>query len=850
MIKKIYTILTFCLACLALVSCIDDDLLVCDDVPRELTKGYSLNVTVTLDNFGGNALTRGSGGSDPLEFFDNYIDPEKFRVLFFDNEDYFLFESKSRWIKQLGPVAAASGEQLSQWLVSVPMYAYGNDIEEKWDWENIRKALMSADFKIAILANRPSWEYCPQFDEGNGIPEHWFDNSYPHWTNVNSKWGDDPKKVYDLHHCQPDPVYQGKSTGNGYYDFIQGEEIEYVDTDGNKHTYPSMGSSSSWVAWNVVGGTEQQVCPRDYASDFPSKGTSNDQARYTILPDERNPIPMYGIQTFKQIDKWIEGTPFNLSELTQGQEGYEYAHISLLRSTVKLELKIPKSYPRPKFVAMWYSNIYARCEPLNVWDNTKDIWKDHNSGCEWEDIMGYGLICDASNNAKAERKTNSKDAYQKTLSWFYKVWDEKGFWKGKLKGDWNSYTNLQTLNIFNPFIQRNKMVMCNIKGDVSDLYKDGYWHFVVYTGERNMIDPNTLPNMPGNAYAVNWTFKDERSGNYYCFPIADYNNDEYIDDLMSYVGPYKASEFLSTTGSTPGIVLPGKMAKYGNDLRDGTSKSVPWPLLRNHVYTITVGGPTELKWETIFESDSETEKNLEADGVNWEKTENKKNSNDWAFKNTEYKMFQIKTAQDNYKDKQLKAGANHDIVIPETAQMLFTPTQDNAINFEKVYKKDYEDSNETLKYYLRLEKGTKISFPDMENGQIITIRCKFPVTGGKPAADKDIRWIKPVDPAATNWECIGTTKQPTPGADKEYYVYFKDNQYYEEEYEFKWKLNTSSTTPVKVEFEVNPTGGIAILGACINDAIDGNARTTRGTENGIGFKIKAQDFHSKSIKFE
>ena len=644
-----YKILSVLFAFVALTSCIDDLDSCVDDygIPEEIRSGYSINLTVTLDKMGGSSMRAGNEDYfNPLEDRDDYINPEKFRVLFFDHQDKFLFESKSRWVKKLYPSA-----DYSEWLVSVPMFTYGNDkfeVEEvdeatgetkkvvlEWDWETIRKALQDNKFKIAILANRPELDWYPAFDDTKEyMPKQWYDNRGPFWDPRDTG----EKEVFDLHHCQYDPMYHGKSQENGYYDFIMGDwgdfKASYNDFVKKK---PTMGATSSWVYWGD-GFNYGGINPRDYDEKFPYGNSATEiknLIKYTILPDSDNPIPMYGIQEFDPITDWVKGTPFNLSNLlaaSTDQEDnqntdpenkrYNYKSIALLRSVVKLELIIPKSlYPNePQFVGLWYSNIYARCEPMNVWDPTDLIWKEnHENDCEWNDIMNYGPIWsklykldgsgpEGGNNVRyldsQDTEKDLKVLYQTCLSWFYGAWTTKkadGSPRWNFEGEYFSIDKvvpekdgMKYPQIFNPCIQRNKLVQCNIEGDVTDLYDDNCWHYVVYTGERNMIDPNDLPmtaptsSKNNNAYAINWMFG--RAGSYYCIPIADYSTDNGKSGntrARNCFGPY---DYTSSTN------LQGNMNSYANNIRDESRflqrDEMPLPLLRNHVYRITIGSRT------------------------------------------------------------------------------------------------------------------------------------------------------------------------------------------------------------------------------------------------------------------
>lgn len=622
-----FTFLAVLLALVTLVSCIDDfDSCVEQgqndyDIPEGIRSGYAINLTVTLDRMGGNRAS--ANVNNPLEEFENYIDPEKFRVLFFDSNDKLLFESKSRWVKKLNP-----SSNNSEWLVSVPVFTYGNDVYEvdengekiikEWNWELIREKLTTEKFKIAILANRPELDWYPAFKDLSGVPAHWYDNSGPFWNPDSTG----KVSVFDLHHCQYDPMYHGKSTENGYYDFI----MKDWGKDKYEDKRPKMGATSSWVNWK-----SETKKPTEY--DPKHTSGAGDTVRYTIRPSFEHPIPMYGIQEFQPISNWTKGTPFNLSDLIGGTDEtnkpYNYRSVSLLRSVARLDLLLPKSsYPtKPKMVGLWYSNIYARCEPMNVWDPTDQIWQeDHENDCEWNDIMNYGLVSSKNTSlGGTNRNSSQKNDFQKTISWFYGEWLKKGWiFKNSENQDLtpDEIPGIHYPKIFNPCVQRNKLVICSEEGegDANDLYNDEYWHFVVYTGERNMIDPNTLPQTSGTAYATTWMFKDEdHDKKYYFIPIADYSKSQSY--ARQNFGPY--DDF--NTGNT----LPTGILSYGNDLRDNvtTRDEMPWPLLRNHIYRITVTGPsfTQLKnsylWDFTQHPNGTTVYNLDADS-NWNNPRN------------------------------------------------------------------------------------------------------------------------------------------------------------------------------------------------------------------------------------
>ena len=667
-----YIVLSIFMAFTVLTSCVDDDLLPsCDsDVPEEIRNGYSLSFIVTLDKMGGDNATRAGGmAAKELEEMENYIDPEKFRVLFFasddngtdaENIDGFLFESKGRWVKKL---ETGDGDH-SSWFVSVPMFDFGNDVEYNWEWDKIREYLTMHNFKIAILANRPDLEWNMGITNKNDSKDTltaygWYDNTGPHWKQKNTIWGPSQsrKKIFDLHHCQYDPIYDGKNWDNtnlvyyGVYDFIadnkdeDGKVMMSKYTKHGDHEVPAMGATSTWVSWE--------------GNDTQNKDPKNN-LRHWIHPDKDHPIPMYGIQEFEPIPttEWKKGTIYNLERKTENGEKRDKA-ISLLRSVVKLELLIPKGV-KTNYVTVFYPNIYARCEPLDIWTPTDQIWKNDiyhtvTSGknrCEWFDIIDYGVVTDgteptedpAKNPATAQLSIN---AYQEKMCWFYGYWKERTDWPfgtlGRNNEIWKTHSTKPPYpRIFNTCVQRNTAVAC-VEGvnNVED-YADGYDHWVVYCGERNVNDPSNLLRMgqsgSGNATIIYWMISVENTS--YAIPLINYegitgptlmnliqpdgNPGNYVNHI-----PRKNGD----TGDPNGIINLYERYVQGHPngdppkgFSDYTANTYPkpWPLLRNHVYRIKIDG---IKTQTRAAGDgglSIKSENLYSKSINFDKLKEEK----------------------------------------------------------------------------------------------------------------------------------------------------------------------------------------------------------------------------------
>lgn len=639
-----FTMLSAAVA-LTLASCKDD--FEVTEPTAEILPGsednYVLQVRATLDFMGGE---KGVSLENTNEAIESYIDPEKFRVLFFTHDDetgrdWFLFESKSRWVKKL---VNNGGEP--RWEVSIPVYTVGNDLYEdldpndnkdlsEYNWAMIREYLTSRTFKISILANRPDFDFYPGYDNNSadkgitGLPEGYFDNRGPFWGPENSiaSYTDEElktpkvqalvKEILSLHHSQFDPIYTGKSyPGNdaitnkneeGYYDFIMGDpDITYKKFQGDYRTAKNrMGSTSMWV-----------YPPQ---SDKRTNGSSG--ARECRWPDEDYPIPMYGVQQFNKIEGWEKGTPFNLSaNITGGMEHakYETKTIFLLRSVVRIELLIPKTLVRtePEFVALCYSNVNARCEPMDVWTPTEQLWgeteSEHDALCEFQDIVDYGPVTRLSDRGTLpDFKNNTyntyttKGAFQKRIKWFYGIWAEKG-WEFKTEQGTTVTGETQTAygkslppspRVFNSCVQRNGIVTCDkyCKSHTTD-----YWRYIVYTGERNVNDPSYLYGLgnksAGGPTTIYWMFNIGTS--LYGLPITDYssitgNNNELTGIVTGLPGYTLGS---TSVGSNQSFCNNTYQPNVQNMTTYPNSAHKPWPLIRNHVYRLVL---TQTKSEDL-----------------------------------------------------------------------------------------------------------------------------------------------------------------------------------------------------------------------------------------------------------
>lgn len=681
---SIKNIFLFSIALLSVFSsCVDDDIA----KPDSGTPGSEWNedesnclqVVISLDDMGGVSAASSSRGGDieNLREVENYVDTEKLRILFFTcvdkdesiegdyDHDYFLFEPKNHWVKKIG--ADDNHPNQNRWLVSIPMYTHGNNSGTySWDWEFIHERLTTAPFKIAILANRPEYDYVDEFsgnyNDGStvAISAGWMPNKGPYWSTIDAfSPGDEDKSpeelkarvkdVFDLHHCQTDINYINKSDKDGFYSFVMGDwksdktptwASAYAEASNAgvagilENKGPKMGATASWVDWeyynpNYANDVDKNGRVTVCQNEGGFKNTSQAYAKRFRLPSFDYPIPMYGIQKFAPIttdrddfELWPEGSPFYLSEGIPGQDPledavYDQKTISILRSVVKMELLIPKTAGNLEMVSVCYSNIYSRCDPIDVWTPTDILWnsihKQQSDGsytgdgkCEIERILKYGSFCTTDGSSSG----SGVSEYQQVMSWFYGSWKDKGWDFNGYSGTFVSGNDNAYPKIFNPAIQRNQLVICDSNSSFDDVV--GYHHYIIYCGERNIMDPSSLGSLhgtsAGNEMSQYWMI--QINGDVYGIPATDYSEKTNTihtvtpfpaqsgknvfsrPDNLTYMANHQANK--SNEGSG-GVMIDNKyrytMMDYYNQSVTNSPKEqtrLPWPLIRNHVYKITL----------------------------------------------------------------------------------------------------------------------------------------------------------------------------------------------------------------------------------------------------------------------
>lgn len=361
------------------------------------------------------------------------------------------------------------------------------------------------------------------------------------------------------------------------------------------------------VCLYAVGRTEFYSIRYSLGESMNNKDPEWKKYRRAIHPSRNYPIPMYGIQKFNAIEGdeiWDWGSPYALDK-----------QLMLLRSAVRLDLVIPKSLGEVKFLLLWYSNVFARCEPMNIWDPTDKLWEaQHNDVYETkfpleckdaENIIAYGPI---SRSMDDENSTTVGD-YQRRMSWLYGVWMKKAGWDWngenlEHKHNWTPCTDFRETvqpteypQIFNPCVQRNTAVYCG-----TDLcYEEGdNYHYVVYTGERNINDPSNLLIMgatgSGMATVASWMVCIGNT--VYGIPLADFSGNYQYSPIThkTYVsGQPSYSDYGMSAGTSEyyiNRVKGGKNQTYERAVQtwDADYTPMPMPLIRNHKYVFTLKG--------------------------------------------------------------------------------------------------------------------------------------------------------------------------------------------------------------------------------------------------------------------
>lgn len=523
--KKYLISMMMLAALLLLPSCIYDAI---DPATDPSAENYALSLTVELPVIGD---TR--AGND-FEQYEDYVDPSKIRLLFFTAQETSSDDDSAS--KDTTLIREFASSELSfipidlsryskQWHVRIP-------VNSSRDAEFI-KAIRENDFKIAVLANWPETlgEDKPFLTSGESIDK--------------------------LHHLADDGVYSDDAKNKGVYSILF-----------NKSYGTSMGLKTDWVVEDKQSYEDEDVLKTEKNSGY--------EFNIGVAPTEKQPIPMYGIQKFGALkDVWKEGTVFDLSNFDRMTPSYKYSDICLLRSVAKVELLIPASMG-PKEVFLRNANRSARCEPVDVTTNTKDIWFDtdanaskHDSKCEWSELV------------KMQRTPfydpkGSLESYPKALAWYYGRWSHVA---EKLGADVDTDTDADTdadpgyPHILNPMIDRSDFTRF-LETEEEAQYK----RYVLYVPEKFVDDPETAGDPTSDPKVCHIEFRV--SGD----PVEDLDDDNCYRIYFVKDGMTEVVKKIDFTKDESGIVKNWENVyeKNPDNLKEH------WPIMRNHWYKFVV----------------------------------------------------------------------------------------------------------------------------------------------------------------------------------------------------------------------------------------------------------------------
>lgn len=323
-----------------------------------------------------------------------------------------------------------------------------------------------------------------------------------------------------------------------------------------------------------------------------------DTDREGVMPSEKNPIPMYGVQEFQiPTDAWEDGSTYDISAPTD--ENDETTYISLIRSLAKVVVNLTQ---KPEHIYMRSMNRMARVEPMDVEKSTGDLWKSHDSGeCEWFDIFNYGVGFESGNDPSEGERIKELDNYTNYLSWFYGSWKSAKWYKPISDNDnyssWNFYdhnsfyySNRNVIvpeetsdkkypHLFNSDIERSDY--CHFIADGKS--EDGqYFRYVLYMPDKNISDPNYpgLMNSIAKLASVEYRYSGMT---------------QYLDDNNChriYFTDYDGT----ATGSANTAITSVKADQYETIYEKNKSNlEKHWPIMRNHQYIFNVGGTGTLR---------------------------------------------------------------------------------------------------------------------------------------------------------------------------------------------------------------------------------------------------------------
>lgn len=332
--------------------------------------------------------------------------------------------------------------------------------------------------------------------------------------------------------------------------------------------------------------------------------------REGVIPDADQGIPMYGVQNFKKLSNWTEGSTAYIST-------DQKLEVKLIRALAKVVVYIPEALGKPRHIYMRNMNRAARCEPMNV--ENPITWRDeenngqHSSKCEFFNLKKYGPTYDPLKGGK-----NAQE-YRNWLSWFYGSWgsaswkttgeyeiNEEGEWTPTsnnpintseaswkfegatvpTNGERDEEDNLIYPEIFNPYITRSDF--CHFIYMGRDEKNDNKHKYVLYMPDKFIDDPVHTGNFSSAPAVPHIEFRfdpgTDMSDKANKLTHSEFNLD---DDrcFRIYFTNYNEDENGKENPEIRNVLTGSSFANYEKN-RDNLKYH--WPIMRNHTYEFHV----------------------------------------------------------------------------------------------------------------------------------------------------------------------------------------------------------------------------------------------------------------------
>lgn len=206
--------------------------------------GEALVFDVTMSKLGDDSSA--SSMLDHGEDWENYVDPSKFRVLFFDLEGNYIFEADPRYMTIVSKDLAWSGST-DAYRITIPRRDLKQNSVNDAPTEKIRDVIENEGFKVAVLANWPTAvEDVRGYDPETGDP---ILGSETLSTNLDFAYDEtktqEHSKLEYLSHCIYDNVYGAIEGGTLKYPAYR----HLVDYNDGYKLGGRMGVYSNWVSY-------------------------------------------------------------------------------------------------------------------------------------------------------------------------------------------------------------------------------------------------------------------------------------------------------------------------------------------------------------------------------------------------------------------------------------------------------------------------------------------------------------------------------------------------------------------------------------------------------------------------